>query len=483
MQTLRLCAYAALFAIASSNAFAADHRDGPLATGDPAADLNDVYTFMNPTDPNELIIVSTVVPFANFNSRFSDAVEYRVHVDNGAAGGAVTINCRFTDQSNRINCTAPNGLAAAGGVERILTGTGMRVWAGLRDDPFFFDLDKFNQTRLTLVPAFTNPGTNTFTGNTLAIVFGIDKTRLTNNGANSTLKVWSSTNRLGENGISAGFTGLWYDAAQPGFGAHLEVLEPATPGGPDRFITTWYVYNGTGQQRWILGIGNINGNTVTIPDAIYTSGGRMPPNFQSNQVTNRPFGSLTFTFSSCNSGTLSYTTNDADFGSTSGTVSLSRLTAIKGLPCSLLSLGQIDRNGRPGINSVAINVLPNTGTALKDAYNRAGDPSTWAGLFRNEIQSNLAALDTLDGITGNAVLPAAALAGVLVDDRLIINTAIPVCDAYLAVELGVAQCGGRTLARDVIDDSLGAIVGPGVRDNVANDSAFLQTFPFMGPPI
>lgn len=484
MQKLRSRGLLSLFALAAGTAFAADHRDGPLATGDPAADLGDVYTFMNPSDPNELIVIGTVVPSANYNSRFSDAVEYRFHIDNGAAGGAVTITCRFTDQSNRVGCTAPNGLAAAGGIERIVTGTGMRVWAGLRDDPFFFDLDRFNQTRLALAPRFTNPGTNFFTGATLAIVLGIDKTRVTNNGANQTLKIWSSSNRLGESGISPGFTGLWYDAAQPGHGAHIEVLAPSTPGGPDRLVTTWYVYNNTGQQRWIVGVGNITGNSVTIPDALYTSGGRMPPNFQSNQVTNRPFGSMTFTFTSCTSGTLSYTTADPDFGSASGTVALTRLTSVKDLPCSLLSAGQIDRNGRPAINTATINVLPNTGTALKDAYNRAGDPSQWAAMFQSEMQSNLAALDTLDGITGNAVLPAATLASVLVDDRLIINTAIATCGAYLAVELGVAdQCGGRTLPRDVMDDSLGAIVGPGVTDNVANDSTFLTTFPFMGPPL
>lgn len=75
------------------------------------------------------------------------------------------------------------------------------------------------------------------------------------------------------------------------------------------------------------------------------------------------------------------------------------------------------------------------------------------------------------------------LASVLVDDRLIIDTSKAQCDAYLAVELGVPQCGGRTLVRDVIDDSLGAIVGPGVSDNVANDSVFLGDFPFLGRPL
>ena len=71
----------------------------------------------------------------------------------------------------------------------------------------------------------------------------------------------------------------------------------------------------------------------------------------------------------------------------------------------------------------------------------------------------------------------------LVDDRLIIDVSKPACNEYLAVELGVAgKCGGRTLARDVIDDTFGAVVGPGVSDNVANDSTFLAAFPFLGEP-
>jgi hypothetical protein len=51
------------------------------------------------------------------------------------------------------------------------------------------------------------------------------------------------------------------------------------------------------------------------------------------------------------------------------------------------------------------------------------------------------------------------------------------------VELGVTtRCGGRTLQRDVIDDTLGAIVGPGVSDNVADDNVYLSDFPFLGDP-
>ena len=99
-----------------------------------------------------------------------------------------------------------------------------------------------------------------------------------------------------------------------------------------------------------------------------------------------------------------------------------------------------------------------------------------------QIAANLAALDTLDGVVGNNLLPPLMLASVLVDDRLLIDLSNPVCDAYLAVELGVPQCGGRTLARDVIDDTFGAVVGPGVSDFVGNTSIFLDEFPFLGEP-
>ncbi len=333
---------------------AADHRDSPLAINDPAADINDVYTFVNPTNRHELIIIGTVLPLANAGSRFSDAVQYQFHIDNGLKNGKSTVNCRFP-KGTRVDCELDRGAKArvrpglfyrtSGRVGAINHGLGMRVYAGLRDDPFFFDLDAFNRTKNTLTPSFTNPGVNFFSGlNTLAIVIGIDSRLLTEYGRAPQLAIYGSTSRK-----------------------------------------------------------SLRGQSV-----------------------------------------------------------------------------QIDRMGRPGINTALIDLLASTGK--KDAYNRAANPAAWSSQFQQEISDNLAALDTLDGSI-NALLPAPALASVLVDDRLRVNTSIPTCDAYLAVELGVpGQCGGRTLARDVIDDTLGAVVGPGVSDFVSNDSNFLGQFPFLAAP-
>lgn len=485
MRNLAAITLATLCAAFAAPTFAADHRDGPLATGDPAADLNDIYVFVNPNNANETIILNTYFPLASLNSRFSDAVEYRTFIEN-SAGGQTTITCRASNAGQTVTCTGPNGLAASGLINRTIAGTGMRMWAGVRDDPFFFDLEAFNATRGASPPAppaarFRNPGVNFFANaNTLAIGFAIDSNRLTSNGASPRLKVWGSTVRLAEFGIQNGMSGSWFDAANPGYGAHIEILAPATAGGPNRVALAWYAYNNSGQQRWIVGDGTVgtDGRTVTITNAISTSGGRFPPNFQSSQVTSRPFGTMTLTFTGCNTGSVTFASTDPEFGS--ATANLNRLTSIQGLPCTFLQAGQIDREGRPAINSALIDVIASTGK--KDQYNRAGDPAQWAGLFQSEMQSNLAALDTLDGIVGNHLLPPATAAGLFVDDRLQVDVSRPTCVRYLAVELGIANdCGGRTLIRDVIDDSLGAIVGPGVSDNVANDSVFLSDFPFMGP--
>ena len=461
--------------LAAGIAGAADHRDSPLVLNDPAADINDVYTFVNPNNPGELVVALTVSPVANVISRFSDAVEYRVHL--GVGDRSVVVTCTFPG-STLVNCNGDGGLNASGQLNRINDGEGMRVWAGLRDDPFFFDLVAFNETRAAVAPRFTNPGNNFFNGlDTLAIVLGIDSATLLNEGESPVVSVYGSTNRIGGTGLNNAFSGSWHDAANPGQGILAQVLGPETQGGPDRFNVAWFLNRPDGSVFWVVGTGPIQGNVATVP-MYYTEGGTFPPPFTDGQISVQPFGEVEFEFSSCAEGVMRYTSELPEFGS--GELPLDRLSVIKDLPCALLVDGQIDRMGRPGVNTALIDLLTSTGK--KDAYNRAENPADWTG-FTAEIEANLTALDTLDGTTGNSVLPPAALAPVLANDRLLVNTAVPACDAYLAVELGITdQCGGRTLDRDVIDDTLGAIVGPGVGDGVADDSDDLDDFPFLGLP-
>lgn len=471
-----ICLSVAAALAASGIVQAADHSDSPIVLADPAADVNDIFAFENPNDASEVVLIMTFVPRATRNSRFSDAVDYLFHFDNGA--GDKTIKCNFSNLSTRVSCAGPGGLSATGPLDQVVNGDGMRVFAGLADDPFFFDSAAFNATKAALAPRFTDPGINGFAGfNTMAIVLGVKNFRLISagGGGSSVFKTYASSKRTGDLGLGPAFTGHWYDPANSGHGVQTEII---TQDGVRKLYANWYVYDPNGNQAWVTALGPVTGNGTGDLDAYYATNGAFPPIFGPGQPTILPWGKLKFDFSSCTSGTMTY--NGSAAGWASGTVPLTRLTNIEGFDCHLLSGGQIDRMGRPGINTVLINLLPPRNDALKDQYNRAESITSW-GQFTSEIQTNLAAIDTLDGVTGNTVLPPASLAPVLADDRLIIDVSKPMCDAYLAVELGVAnQCGGRTLTRDVVDDTLGAIVGPGVSDNVEFDSILRTDFPFMG---
>lgn len=467
-------------------ALAADHRDGPLATNDPAADLNDVYLFINPNDASELILIGTVFPDAPDGARFSDAVDYLFHIDNGGPGGPDVISCKFGDGGQTFTCGGlGDTLSASGRVEQTVSNGDFRVYTGLRDDPFFFDAPQFNAIRLGQAPGFRNPGVNSFgTFNTLSIVMGIKHARLTDGGTRPVLKVWSSTDRQGDSGLSAGHSGMWYDAGNLGHGFLLQALAAGATGAgsPRQMVVYWNVFAPNGDQIAFYGLGDINGNSVAIP-VVSATGGRFPPAVvQGPGFSETPFGTLTFTFNNCTQGTVRVETTRALF-TPSQTINLTRLSNVENLPCSLFESGQIDRNGRPAINTALMGSVRDN-PALKNAYNRASNPAMWDAMFRSEFEFSMTALDGLDGITGNGVtgLSIPALAGVLLDDRLIVDTRIPVCGQYLAVELGINQCGGRTLEADVIDVSLAGLVGPGVSDNVSDDSTYLADFPFMGGP-
>src|SRR5207249_11398996 len=69
---------------------------------------------------------------------------------------------------------------------------GMTVFAGVRDDPFFFDLVQFKHIIAGDATSFRNPGIDTFAGtNVLALVVELPSTQL----GNSKLGVWGTTSR------------------------------------------------------------------------------------------------------------------------------------------------------------------------------------------------------------------------------------------------------------------------------------------------
>lgn len=255
----RLLAMAGMVAVCAATARAADHADGPSATQslmDLTGDITDVYAFNDATNVNLIMDVGTN---ATATTKFSNAIQYVFHV-NGITGltdtapFSSTVVCTF-DTTGKVSCW----LQQSGKTIDYVTGDGspttgvtsadgkMKVFAGVRNDPFFFNIQGFRavtdfvaQNFTALAPTLTaggcpqldgagspvssamvrgllksqtdgtTPGVDDFakngtaaaplgiatiTGNILALVVQVPKTALTNNGAKPILGVWASTHK------------------------------------------------------------------------------------------------------------------------------------------------------------------------------------------------------------------------------------------------------------------------------------------------
>jgi hypothetical protein len=147
---------------------AADHKDGPAEMADAAADITDVYAWMS-TDKTQVNLVMDVYPNAPAGTMFSDATLYVFHLNSAATfGGSATetkIICGF-DSTQKISCWVGSGETVTGDASAtagITSASGKtKVFAGLRDDPFFFNLTGFKAVAAavaTAAPTLTFDGT------------------------------------------------------------------------------------------------------------------------------------------------------------------------------------------------------------------------------------------------------------------------------------------------------------------------------------
>jgi hypothetical protein len=127
---------ACALAFASHPANASDHLDTAAVTADPASDIGDLYAW---STGKKLNLVMTIV-----GKKFSDHVRYEFHIDSGKSLGntthTTTISCEF-NSAFAPDCRVGDIDRARGDAshETGLDGERhrFRVFAGLRDDPFF----------------------------------------------------------------------------------------------------------------------------------------------------------------------------------------------------------------------------------------------------------------------------------------------------------------------------------------------------------
>ena len=180
-----------------------DHISGPRALADPIADITDVYAFPSPETPGRLVLVMNTLPMAKPADLFSAGLLYRFRLrpltlPAGEASGwvfvqgneEVVLDCVFDPPEHVSDPTAgeagheQHGRCVTPGGERVSfrvndekggAGRGIRVFAGVRWDPFIMDARAALATIATRKLAFTDPGSIFLDGkNVLSIVIEID---------------------------------------------------------------------------------------------------------------------------------------------------------------------------------------------------------------------------------------------------------------------------------------------------------------------
>jgi hypothetical protein len=177
-----------------------DHFSGPRAIAGPAGDICDLYAFPSPERSGHLVLVLNVLPQATSTSHYSDAIVYRFRlrpITIAGVGGAtafpfagedqeLVFTCQFeTPRQGGAGgapvqegwCVTPSGETARFRVHDEQGGSrdGLRVYAGLRADPFFLDVPAIMESQNTGRLAFKTVGTNTLIGfNVLSIVVEAD---------------------------------------------------------------------------------------------------------------------------------------------------------------------------------------------------------------------------------------------------------------------------------------------------------------------
>ena len=173
-----------------------DHFSGPRAIAGPAGDICDLYAFPSPEQPGRLVLVMNVLPRATASAFFSDAIVCRFRLrpltpGNGGpslfATGAdeLIFDCTFdapasangASPTQRGYCRPPRGDAVAFQVHDDHGGgnNALRAYAGLRSDPFFFDLPAYQESVKRGQLAFKPSGSNSLAGfNVLSVVVEAD---------------------------------------------------------------------------------------------------------------------------------------------------------------------------------------------------------------------------------------------------------------------------------------------------------------------
>lgn len=209
---------------------ASDHQDTPEVELNPRMDINDVYAFPGSTADRVALIMTTSSPIAGVGASFDPNLLYQLKIDNtGDAIEDLVLQITFnsgTGAAQQVRVVGPVAPSTPGTLGTLVNSTtvvegavgtvlgsttGVQVFAGLRADPFFIDLEQFFKILPDRRPStgplsgpptataasFRSPGVDLLRPfNALAIVIEVPKSQLVSSTAtDAKFGVWATTSR------------------------------------------------------------------------------------------------------------------------------------------------------------------------------------------------------------------------------------------------------------------------------------------------
>ena len=219
MKKTKILFVAGLLSVIGLIAIAADHIDAPAVQGT-TADITDFYAFQGENTSNIAFVVNVqglLSPSATGTAKFDENVLVSINIDTngdahqnlviqaiakdgkmyffgpvstqGAEGDTSGSRVQFGSNINGVVDITPYGSGAITSTNS----SGMKFFAGPRDDPFFMDFARYGEIIAGNATSFNNPGSDTFAGsNVMSIVVEVPKSML---GGGASINTWVTSKK------------------------------------------------------------------------------------------------------------------------------------------------------------------------------------------------------------------------------------------------------------------------------------------------
>ena len=216
MKKRKILIAAAAVVMGGTILWAADHIDAPAVTN-MATDITDVYAFKGADASSRVFVVNTqglLSPAASATAKFDANTLIEINIDNNNDNVEDLVIQAVYDGSNMkfYGPIKPTATGSKSQLEGAVTATvgitpytattptmatgsnGIKVFAGPRDDPFFFDLNQYKKIIAGTATGFNSPGQDAFAGtNVLSLVVEVPVSLL--GASTGKINIWAETKK------------------------------------------------------------------------------------------------------------------------------------------------------------------------------------------------------------------------------------------------------------------------------------------------